>query len=107
MDKKKRDALTQGISLKQALPALSLVVVMLIGFATTELYSRLIGGLILLGVFVFVMVSYARIPKDDKNKINEAVSRHEKSTFGRIVSFAQLLAFLFLLYTLAITVTVY
>jgi len=98
MDNQKQDGLKRHVSIREVFPALSIVLILLSGIIASELYSKAIGASLVILALVALSISYFRIPKNDKEKIAEAISKHEKSTFVRILNFVQLVALLFLLF---------
>jgi Ca2+/Na+ antiporter len=101
MKERQQGGLKKEVSWREAVPALLLVAVMFTGFAIVELYSKPIGYTLLVFVFVVIALAYIRIPKGDKEKLSEAVAKHDKTILGRLNNLLQFIFILFLLYSAA------
>ena len=101
MKENQQGGIRKEVSWGEVGPALLLVAVMFIGLAIIELYSKPIGYALLAFVFVAVAITFARIPKQEKEKLSEAVSKHNKTPLGRINNLLQFIFLLFLVYSAA------
>lgn len=91
------DPLKRPVPLKEALPALLGVALLLTGLVLIESGYKLIGTLVAAPVMVYVMVAIFRIPKEQTERLAKAMEEQNKKPIWQFINIIQLAALLFIL----------
>jgi predicted permease len=90
MDPLPSDPLKQPVPLKLLLVALCGVAYLIAALAIAQLYSRVLGLVMLAPVFIFVLVSVYRITPEQNARIATALKKQEQSAFWRFMRLVQI-----------------
>lgn len=94
---KPTDPLRRPVTFKEVWPALLGVVLLLTGFGLAKSGYTLAGYLIAAPVMIFVAVAVFRLPKEQTERIAEAIKERDKKPFWQLVNILQLAAVLLII----------
>ena len=79
---------------KELLITLLVVIFLIPAIIITKLYLKTIGILIIsAAVLIYVWVSFAKMPKEEKRAVSEAMEKSNKTPLGKAVQFLQYLIY--------------
>ncbi len=102
MDKPPLDPSKQPVPPKYLLLAFGLVAYMVAALAIAQAYSGVLGLIMLAPVFVYMLTSFHRLPREQKARIGAKIMEQEQTPFGRFMRFVEIGLWLLIAYALLV-----
>jgi membrane protein implicated in regulation of membrane protease activity len=94
------DPLKQRVPPKHLLLVFGLVAYMIAAMAVSQAYSRVLGLVMLAPVFIYMITSLRRLPREQQARIGAKIMEQEQSPFGRFMRLVEIGFWLLIAYAL-------
>jgi Ca2+/Na+ antiporter len=73
--------------------ALVVITFFIAAIIITKFYLKAIGILMFVAVLIYALVSFAKLPKEEKRAVSEAMEKSNKTPFGKLIQLLQYLIY--------------